>query len=752
MKEQLLAWPVQVKAAQLEQCLEDDFFDTRMQATPAELLGLVVLWFAAVFGREHASEGEIWPPVARQFPEPQRRVLFVQGHPRQPLKWAMEAACQRFGLRNAFGRHGGQAYYLTVYLQFGFTLQGMARLPLWLSGHALPLAIRILLAESSVFRQLWEKLRRNESASDHPFWPVGWTGQKEVGSTPGVRLVWGEPGVHFEIEVAVLFPGLEDGSYQLAEPFEWFQVTDGKPYPEKFTVLTEMAQLNLSLTSLLDDRTYHQELCLWEEGELQFWDELGRSRQTPQVGTTVRLPEGWKLLSQAARRQDNWAQIASLPLQLCDESGQEQVWNASSPHPLAGVSLEWEAARVTYLPFELEGVVRGLNGEARCKGAELRQELGTWVVRKELPADLPAAEAKVRLSQQGRTRTLKGPVQLHVITWRHQQQWQTFQDLGRTDLGWLGSCPFRFLGDFGEYGLLEGTRFLGRPNSQAAVLPNLCGYGAPILLRRGPFNPLDQPDRKLVTCLVQQRLLKGVHFEGDGYRLEFLAPLTVTEEHRLLFWDGQQLLQTALQTKGPLPLEKPILVAIAYRGSCLGSVWTRFRYPSHLHDVQQAAHLMRWAHMPLLEFTFKMQALQWMKGRELEFLEAWLEEGWGDFQQRANEGWYEVLRALIPIDLELSPRQAKDLLGKAPWRHWLRIHPKLLEHLLSTSQSEAEIGWLSRNLAKDLEEKAERQMGVDRRWLEKLMERYFEGKSNLDLEVALAFPAFQELLLREYLR
>ncbi len=747
---ELLAWPAAARAVVLRAHLENEFLDESRGYSPAEALGLTLLWFAALYGREHASEGEIWPHVAQQFPAESRGLLFAQGQPRPGLKWALERACRRFELRHAFGRHGGQAYYLTVYLQFGFTRRGLAHLPQWLAGYGLPTAVRILLQESETFRQLWAHLQANRPAPDNPFWPQGWAGRAEA-TCNGVHLVWDQAGVHFEIDFAELFPGLEDGSYQLEEPWEWFQVVEGKPIPATVACELEPSLRCLSVSSLSGEQTYFQEIELWN-GELQFWDRHGRPRNRPEEGGSVHLPEGWKVVSATTRSQGRWVQLGALPLTLQDEQGQNVVWSGALPSPLQQVSLSWESQPIHWLPHGLEGILRHLPTGTRVSQAELSEYFGSWHVRCQLPADVRQPTWGLRLQHQGRSRTVRAEVPLQLITWQVDGHWKTFEDRGRLDLGWLQHRPFRFLGDFSQYGLLEGHRFLGRPHSGTACLRGLTGYGAPVVLRKGPFNSQDEPDRRLISSLVHQHLLRRVQFNGDEFELELQSSMAPGPKHFLLFWDGNELHRLPYARQGRLPCAQPMLVALGYGGAWLGSFWTRHRPPRTQPQPRLAAHLMRWGRMPLLEFTHQALARQWMRGQELAFLQAWMEPEFEGLQHSQDEGWFEVMRALVPTDLKLEAEEARQLLRLAPWQSWLRVHPRLLEQLLSSAQASGEIGFLNHLLSGDLEARTEQAMGVDRGWLKHLLELYFAGQSNRDLEVALAFPTFQELVLRESLR
>ena len=133
----------------------------------AEAAGCLLLLLAAETGRREASEGNLWSAVRRRFLEAAGRVVFAQGQPRRDFKDALEAAARKLGLRHVFGIEGTQNYYVTVYLQFGFTKNGMGRLPYWLAGQPVSEAISYLLASegkgdrqsSASFARLWETLR-----------------------------------------------------------------------------------------------------------------------------------------------------------------------------------------------------------------------------------------------------------------------------------------------------------------------------------------------------------------------------------------------------------------------------------------------------------------------------------------------------------------------------------------------------------------------------------------------------------------
>ena len=171
----LCGWAERLTPRHLQRWLSG--FNSRMVAfqsgavslSHSDAAGCLLLLLAAESARREASEGNIWPAVRRQFTQPARRFLFdVQGQPRQEFKDAIEGAARKLGLRHIFGVAGTHNYYISVYLQFGFTRKGIERLPHWLAGLPASEAVSYLLGDaedkntrlsSDSFVSLWNALR-----------------------------------------------------------------------------------------------------------------------------------------------------------------------------------------------------------------------------------------------------------------------------------------------------------------------------------------------------------------------------------------------------------------------------------------------------------------------------------------------------------------------------------------------------------------------------------------------------------------
>ena len=132
-----------------------------------EAAGCLLLLIASESARRNAGEGYLWPAVRGAFPRTVEEVLFVQGHPKREFKDALEAVSRKLRLRHVFGIEGTQNYYLSVYLQLGFTARGLERIPDWLAGIPVSESLAYLLGDgykgnrlgSATFASLWNALR-----------------------------------------------------------------------------------------------------------------------------------------------------------------------------------------------------------------------------------------------------------------------------------------------------------------------------------------------------------------------------------------------------------------------------------------------------------------------------------------------------------------------------------------------------------------------------------------------------------------
>ena len=132
-------------------------------------LGLLLLAFAAESARRDETDGTLWPCVRRRSDGRLRfsyadSVLFdANEQPRTAFRKAIESAARVFGLRHVFDEEDVDRYYLTVFVQFGFSLlDARKQLSLWLSSTPRQEGIRRLREgrlRSRSFNRLWHQLR-----------------------------------------------------------------------------------------------------------------------------------------------------------------------------------------------------------------------------------------------------------------------------------------------------------------------------------------------------------------------------------------------------------------------------------------------------------------------------------------------------------------------------------------------------------------------------------------------------------------
>jgi hypothetical protein len=139
-------------------------------ASRREMFGALLLILASEVCRATSNEDAVWPAVTAVLKADtvSFSALFAGGQPTAACKRAMAAGACRLKLRNLIDRCGAQEYFDTLKLQFGFTLQGaVRRLPAWLDGLGLPIAVRILAGveneygdlKSRSFTDLWRTLQ-----------------------------------------------------------------------------------------------------------------------------------------------------------------------------------------------------------------------------------------------------------------------------------------------------------------------------------------------------------------------------------------------------------------------------------------------------------------------------------------------------------------------------------------------------------------------------------------------------------------
>jgi len=194
----LHTWFVHAKAQDAQSWLQPGFF-ANLQGSyvsyPHMLGGLLIAMSAEVC-REHSREDSVWPAIRSILPlsHPLHNDLFLaNGQPSALAREMIGGAAHFLNLRNAIDIEGTQQWFVTIKLQFGFTLHGAkSRLAEWLVGLGPPQAVQYLNGDSGYpelasdsFQSLWLTLKQFRR---------GWIEEEDaravMASNPWVKPQW----------------------------------------------------------------------------------------------------------------------------------------------------------------------------------------------------------------------------------------------------------------------------------------------------------------------------------------------------------------------------------------------------------------------------------------------------------------------------------------------------------------------------------------------------------------------------------
>jgi hypothetical protein len=198
--------------------------DLLQHALPRDQFAALLLALGSELCRSHSRrEDAVWPTLNRLIPRTLplwQEAFHPNGQPTYLLRLAINEAVRALNLRNVIDVEGTQQWYVTVKLQFGFTLSGArVRLAEWLVGYNSPLAIQYLVGEagspeyaSRSFRSLWMALRqyRRSLINDEQ-------AREVLGKSPWVKRAWiDDLLVEARARIETLGPGDETPSSKQA--------------------------------------------------------------------------------------------------------------------------------------------------------------------------------------------------------------------------------------------------------------------------------------------------------------------------------------------------------------------------------------------------------------------------------------------------------------------------------------------------------------------------------------------------------
>ncbi len=160
-----------------------------------QAIGMLLLLLFSECARREGREGEIWAAVrcdksgAPRFPWAHGKLWHPSGAPRGRIYRALREATYFWGVRHCFRGGDEQEYIGTIRLQFGFTLDGIKRLPEWLCGYGWPAPVRELVRDrqhqSAGFRRLWSSLH---ALRDGTLTRAAW--EIKAGDSPWLLPTW----------------------------------------------------------------------------------------------------------------------------------------------------------------------------------------------------------------------------------------------------------------------------------------------------------------------------------------------------------------------------------------------------------------------------------------------------------------------------------------------------------------------------------------------------------------------------------
>lgn len=768
------------------------------------LTGALALFLAAEAARREAQEGEVWPFMQERFVGKTRKTLFTaNGQPTSTLKELLEEAAAQLNLRNVFGLVDTQEWYVSIYLQFGFTREGMARnLPGWLAGQPLTEAIIHLRDPdkgSNSFQQLWNALRnyRRDFLTKEQVRQV-------IRTSPWVLPSWEADLLRLARESLSLGTETDlpaDPREEVARPFllpprlEW--EPPGEPrFACPVTNLNDlglsadhyhlqMAATNLATVFRQPDRTYvsdrgeislpctlaeaiismvdpqgnvcaSQVLELWDAQEdVNIFDgETGGPVSESSQGRLYRA-HGYVLHTAAdlviCPPQVVWRRLGGpkgrlltlLPpgwdqeLQVQTPNG-SPLWNPQLMAPPAPKPVPPWAERVrvhwlsTHAPVNLgqtlRPVVQGLGPGAcltyvRLGGQALnfdplRGVLSEVTVTPELA--LAGLHFLIGLACGNQQAQIRSTLKVTIVGAAQctEQGWEPLRPAGTLTVREARDNVYRLflppdLADR-KVALMEGSVHSNSLGKRPRPLGTLAGSGAPLVLRKSPYNCPDDLCQ-LAGAVVDHGIVRYVEFTGKeaAYQVCLTRPVQPGPGHQAVCWfvgQGVELvdheridtLEEARVWRVPCARQENAdraIIAIAYRGTWRGSGWL-CALEKLLPAVEQSstsprqtAAMVRWCRLPILRTPDggKHPIFEaFVRAHAADVLAAWLDvlaawrddnglDGLGLFfdksaeNDRASqaalrtlfEGWQpppDQLQAIIDLFAQVNPAQPLDML------------------------------------------------------------------------------------------
>jgi hypothetical protein len=719
-------------------------------ASPQEMFGALLLILASEVCRTTSNEDSVWPAVTAvlkadtvSFP-----ALFAGGQPTTACKNALAAGSRRLNLRNLIDRYGAQEYFDTLKLSFGFTFRGAVRkLPQWLDGLGVPIAVRILTGaepeygdlRSNSFADLWKALqdfRRGlisvermsvllqDSLWVRPEWIPELTRvarlraprpqitpdsqqvlDRSIEPVSEIVLRWEYPSrpelsLHLheepiyeilgEAETAMfVIDGRVVDRWTRQEGGGWRGRRDLPCQPPGVKV-----NLRPKLLSISSEGSLLEEVDLLEMGTaepLQVFDlKLGtqlslESRLSPTrdyaliCDADISVPDApqcLKLKDRAAYRLTSpW------PTDLSAMCAGKLFWQPRieqreaaqairlTLESLPGESVEIGSAcivNVIGVPQDATLVSLVAGGAAYS----MNHRGIAWQTSRPVQITLAIAldEERVRVCVTGpdyaRTVTPRSSLRLRGIAAFESEsnadaepRWTLLdrhRPLNRAD----GSGRARVFVEASSSQLFEGSRFVGKVSTRGLQMRDLCGWGAPLIVRAE-----HAPDTAFVEAVEDYgrgRFLPPLFRRTEGAFLSWQTPTPPSSGHQILVWSdlsqeprrlsASEVFSQKDDTLWRLPsLGSVAFMAVAYNGARSASFAATEPAINALRTARSPAlfALFRWLKLPILNLSFRSSMQEAIFQVPVEFVRGWLGDEalpYGLVHRQAEQGLDAVIR------------------------------------------------------------------------------------------------------------
>ena len=302
-------------------------------------------------------------------------------------------------------------------------------------------------------------------------------------------------------------------------------------------------------------------------------------------------------------------------------------------------------------------------------------------------------------------RRLRVNVRPEANLWRKDCNWEILRASTCVDATEIRNVLYRFwlpepsVPDH-TWHVFEGMQWIAPASARSQRLLELSGWGAPLVLRTGPYNSRDK-EVNVLAEVTDQGVIQQVTFDADGsMRISIRTPIVPGSRHSVVLltldgntaWIGNEAILVSQQdgstvsadewiidlVNGSVSVDTIVAVGIGYEGERLGSWWTE-NWIELLNEPAgestdfpddyylRIAEAIRWLHLPLLssrnlrfvrDFAFRHTApvlCSWLgRGQVQEFAGTETGESWNSVIRTIFTEWKPSPTAAVQIDQALE--------------------------------------------------------------------------------------------------